>query len=160
MTETIEALIPGGSATAGAPIGPALGPLGVNIKQVVDQINEKTRDFGGMQVPVKIIIDDNKNIEIEVGTPPTSALILQELGIQKGSGTQNVDYVGDLTFDQVLKIARMKIDSMLSNALKDATKEVMGTCVSVGVKVDGLTPQEAQKAVDDGRYDEAIQQGA
>ncbi|MDY6965576.1 MAG: 50S ribosomal protein L11 [Halobacteriota archaeon] len=157
MTEIIEALVPGGSATAGPPIGPALGPMGVNIKQVVDEINEKTKDFGGMQVPVKIIIGDDKSIGIEVGTPPTSALIMQELGIQKGSSASGTDVVGDLSFEQVIKVARMKIDGMLSYSLKNATKEVIGTCVTMGVQVEGMSPKDAQKAVSEGRYDDAIQ---
>ena len=84
MTSIVEALVPGGKANPGPPLGPALGPLGVNIKEVVEKINEKTRDYNGMQVPVKIIVDDKKNVEIEVGTPPTASLIMKELGIQKG----------------------------------------------------------------------------
>lgn len=73
MGDVIEALIPGGQANPGPPLGPALGPLGVNIKEIVDSINEKTADFNGMQVPIKIIFDDKKNYNIEIGTPPTSA---------------------------------------------------------------------------------------
>ena len=75
MGEVVEALVPGGKANPGPPLGPALGPMGVNIKEIVDNINEKTADFNGMQVPVKIIFDDKKNYTIEIGTPPTSALI-------------------------------------------------------------------------------------
>lgn len=155
MTDVIEALVPGGKATAGPPIGPALGPIGVNIKQVVDEINEKTKDFDGMQIPVKIIIDDKKNIEIEVGTPPTSALILEELGIQKGISEEERP-IGDITIDQIIKIAKVKRDGMLSYSLKNAVKEVIGTCVSVGVTVEGLKPKEIQKKIDEGEYSEAL----
>ncbi|TKY91218.1 MAG: 50S ribosomal protein L11, partial [Candidatus Methanomarinus sp.] len=84
MGQTVEALIPGGHANPGPPLGPALGPMGVNIKEIVDKINEKTADFNGMQVPVKIIFDDNKDYTITIGTPPTSALILKELNLEKG----------------------------------------------------------------------------
>ena len=154
MTDVIEALISGGKATAGPPIGPALGPLGVNIKQVVDDINEKTKDFDGMQIPVKIIVDDNKNIEIEVGTPPTSALILGELEILKG--TSGEESVGDISIDQLVKIARVKKNGMLSYSLKNAVKEVIGTCVSVGVTVEGAAPKEMQAKIDEGEYNEVL----
>jgi len=154
MTDVIEALISGGKATAGPPIGPALGPLGVNIKQVVDDINEKTKDFDGMQIPVKIIVDDNKNIEIEVGTPPTSALILGELEILKG--TTGEESVGDISIDQLIKIAKVKKDGMLSYSLKNAVKEVIGTCVSVGVTVEGSGPKEIQAKIDEGEYNKVL----
>ena len=81
MAETIEVLVEGGKASAGPPLGPALGPLGVNVMQVVNAINEKTKHFDGMKVPVKVIVDPKtKGFEIEVGTPPVTALILKELG--------------------------------------------------------------------------------
>ncbi len=83
--ETVEALVEGGKATAAPPLGPALGPKGVNIGQVVAEINKKTESFKGMQVPVKVIIDpDTKEFEITVGTPPASSLIKKETGIEKG----------------------------------------------------------------------------
>ena len=73
-------------ATAGPPLGPALGPLGINIMNVIKAINDKTKDFEGMKVPVKVIVDTaTKDFEITVGTPPTSALIKGELGSEKGS---------------------------------------------------------------------------
>ena len=85
MPETIEALVDGGKASAGPPLGPALGPLGVNIGAIVGEINNKTKNFDGMKVPVKIIVDEKtKEFTITIGTPPTSALILKELGIEKG----------------------------------------------------------------------------
>ena len=77
--------MPGGKASPGPPIGPALGPLGINIKAVVDDINAKTASYNGMQVPVKVIVDDKKNVTLEIGIPPASALVLIEAGIEKGS---------------------------------------------------------------------------
>ena len=112
--ETIESLVEGGKATAGPPLGPALGPMKVNIGQVIAKINEKTKDFKNMQVPVKVIVDtDTKEFEITVGTPPASALILKEAGIEKGSGTPNTDKVADLLIPQIIKIAKMKEDGLL-----------------------------------------------
>ena len=78
MADTVEVLVEGGKATPGQPLGPALGPLGVNIPQIVGAINEKTKAFDGMKVPVKIIIDKDKNFEIKVGTPPTSSLVTKQ----------------------------------------------------------------------------------
>ncbi|MDI6888767.1 MAG: 50S ribosomal protein L11 [Methanocellales archaeon] len=154
MAEVIKVLVPGGQANPGPPLGPALGPLGVNIKQIVDEVNEKTKTFNGMQVPVKITVDEQKNVSVEVGTPPTSALIMQELAISKGSGTPSVDFVGDLSMDAAVKIAKMKINNMLSTTLKNAVKEVIGTCGSMGVTVEGKRLKEIFRDIDEGMYDD------
>ena len=154
MAETIEALVEGGKATAGPPLGPALGPLGVNIMQVINTINEKTKQFAGMKVPVKVIVDPKtKQFEIEVGTPPATALILKEVGAEKGSGSPKSKKVGNLSMDQIIKIAKMKYDTLLGKDLKSKVKEIVGSCVSVGVTVDGKSPKEIQKGIDKGTYD-------
>lgn len=156
--ETVEILIEGGKATPGPPLGPAIGPLGINMMQVVEQINSKTSDFAGIKVPVKIIVDvGTKEFEVEVGTPPTTALILDELNIEKGSQDPGMDKVADLSIDQAKKIARMKFDSLLSNDYKMATKEVIGTCVSMGLTVDGKDPKVVQKEISEGLYDDQLQ---
>lgn len=157
MAETVEVLVPGGRATAGPPIGPALGPLGINVKAVVDDINKKTAEFNGMQVPVKIEVDDKKNVTISVGIPPTTALIMKEVGIEKGSSEPNSTIVGDLPIEAAVRIARMKLDDMLSYELKTAVKEVIGTCVSVGVTVDGKKPKEILAAISAGQYDSVFE---
>ncbi|HPP44300.1 MAG TPA: 50S ribosomal protein L11, partial [Methanomassiliicoccaceae archaeon] len=119
MADTVEVLVEGGKATPGQPLGPALGPLGVNIPKIVAEINNKTKAFNGMKVPVKIIIDSKtKDFEIKVGTPPTTSLITKELGIEKGSGSSKSVKVGNLTMDQVVKIAQMKADSLMGKDLK------------------------------------------
>jgi len=154
MAETIEVLVEGGKANAGPPLGPALGPLGVNVMQVVNAINEKTKHFDGMKVPVKVIVDPKtKSFEIEVGTPPVTALILKELGIEKGSGNPREEKVGNLSMDQVIKIAKMKYGDLLGKDLKRKVKEVIGSCVSIGVNVEGKSPKEVQKEIDEGKYD-------
>jgi len=154
MAETIEALVQGGKATAGPPLGPALGPLGVNIMEIINSINDKTKQFDGMKVPVKVIVDPKtKSYEIEVGTPPAASLILEELGAEKGSGAPSTHKIGDLKIDQAIKVAKMKHDNLLGKELKQKTKEVIGTCVSLGVTVEGKKPQEIQKEIDEGKYD-------
>ena len=156
MAETVEVLVPGGKATAGPPLGPALGPLGINVKAVVDEINKKTADFNGMQVPVIVTVDDKRNFTIEVGIPPTTALVMKEAGIAKGSAEPGTQVAGDLPLEAAVCIARMKFDGMLSYDLKSAVKEVLGTCVSVGVTVEGQKPRDVIQAINDGTYDSVL----
>ena len=157
--ETVETLIDGGKASAAPPLGPALGPLKVNIGQVVADINKKTADFKGMKVPVKVIVDtETKEYEIEIGTPPASQLLKTELGIAKGSATPTTDFVADLSIDQIKKVARMKFDALLSNDLKAAVREIAGTCFSLGIKVDGKKPKDFIAAVKAGEYDSQLQE--
>jgi len=158
MAETIKALVDGGKASAGPPLGPALGPLGVNIMQIINTINDKTKQFDGMKVPVKVIIDPKtKNFEVEVGTPPASSLILKELGLEKGSGSAGTHKIGNFTVEQAVKVAKMKYDNLLGKELKQKTKEVIGTCVSMGITVEGKKPQEIQKAIEEGKFDSKFQ---
>lgn len=152
MAKTVEALVDAGQATPGPPLGPALGPLGVNIKAVIDEINKQTQDFKGMKVPVKVIVDDNRNFSITVGVPPTSSLLLSEAGVEKGSGTPNTEKVGNINIDQVVKIAKMKQQTMLAIDLRAAVKEAVGTCVSMGLTIDNEDPKMIIKAIDEGKY--------
>jgi len=151
LANVVEALVSGGKASAGPPLGPALGPLGVNVAQVVAKINDLTKDLNGMQVPVKIKIRSRTEFDIEVGTPPTSALILKELALEKGSADKTV--VGNLSMEQVIKVANIKRKSLLSKTIKNAASEVIGTAGTLGVTVDGLSSKEAQLAVVSGKYD-------
>ena len=154
MVETIKALVEGGKASAGPPLGPALGPMGVNIMQVINTINDKTKNFDGMKVPVKVIIDPKtKDFQIEVGTPPAASLILNELGLEKGSGAPSTHKIGNLTIEQAIKIAKMKYNNLLGKEIKQKTKEIIGTCVTLGVTVEGKKPQEIQKEINEGLYD-------
>ncbi|HPS90893.1 MAG TPA: 50S ribosomal protein L11 [Methanothrix sp.] len=155
MANVVEALVPGGKASAGPPLGPALGPLGVNVAQVVAKINEQTKDLNGMQVPVKVIVKSRTEFEVEVGTPPTSALIIKEMGVEKGTGDKNA--VGNITMEQVIKIANIKRRGLLSKTLKNAASEVIGTAGSVGATIDGMQSKEAQLAVAGGKYDELLE---
>jgi large subunit ribosomal protein L11 len=157
LANVVEALVPGGKASAGPPLGPALGPLGVNVAQVVAKINEQTKDLNGMQVPIKVKVKSRTEFEIEVGTPPTSALILKEIGVEKGTGDRSP--IGNLTLDQVIKIANIKRKGLLSKNLKNAVREVIGTAGSLGATVDGLPSKEAQLVVAEGKYDELLDKG-
>ncbi|MBU2589289.1 MAG: 50S ribosomal protein L11 [Nanoarchaeota archaeon] len=155
--EKVEALIDGGKATAAPPLGQALGPLGVNIGQIITDINKKTEAYKGMKVPVTIMVDPKtKEYEITIGTPPTSALIKKELSINKGAGIPNKDKVGNLAIEQIVKIVKMKEDSLLAKDLKSAVKTIIGSCNSLGVLVEGKTAPEINKDIEAGKYDEII----
>jgi large subunit ribosomal protein L11 len=158
-TQKLDVLVDGGNATPGPPLGPALGPLGVNVVQVVKEINEKTSAFKGMKVPVTLNIDvGTKAFTVSVGRPPTSALILKEIGKESGSGTPKQTKVGNLSIAATLKIAKMKEEDLQGKTLKKRVKEVAGTALSMGVTVDGKDPREFQKAVDAGGYDNQIKE--
>ena len=156
MAEVVEVLVSGGKATAGPPLGPSLGPLGINVKAVVDEINKKTASFNGMQVPVKIEVDAKKNFTLTVGIPPTTALIKKEAGIEKGSKEPNAIVAGNLPFEAAVRIASMKLEGMLSYELKTAVKEVVGTCVSMGVTVDGKKAKDVFADIAAGKYDSVL----
>jgi large subunit ribosomal protein L11 len=145
--QTIESLVDGGKASAGPPLGPALGPMGVNIGKVIAAINEKTREMAGMKVPVKVIVDsDTKAFEIEVGTPPTSALIKKELNLKKASGTAGKERISDLSVEQAKKIAKIKFGS----DDEPSVRQVEGTARSMGVTVGkGAVTEEEKKAYEE-----------
>ena len=156
--QTISSLVTGGQASAGPPLGPSLGPMGVNIMEVINAINEKTKDFEGMKVPVTVSIDpDTKKWEIEVGIPSAAALILKEAGIQKGSGTSGTEWVGDIGIDSVVKVAKTKLDNSYSTSLKSVVKSIVGTCVPLGIKIEGKTPKEITTEINEGKWDDRFQ---
>lgn len=151
---TIDALVEGGKASGGPPIGPALGPTGVNIFQVVTKINEETQAYAGLKVPVTITVDqETKQFEIEVGIPPTSALILKEVGAPKGSGEPNTNVVGNITIDQLKAVAKGKASDLSALTMKNAAMIVSGTCVSMGVTIEGKSAKDFQAEVREGTWD-------
>ena len=156
MPDKVEVLVDGGRASPGPPLGPALGPMGVNIVKVVAEINEKTKAFAGMKVPVKIVIEKDKTWKITVGTPPTSALLMAELKVEKATGASRQSMTGNLKFEQVVKVAKMKENDLLGDTLKRKVKEVLGSCESMGVSVDGKEAKDVQREIGKGSYDAKI----
>ena len=141
--------------------GPALsqklGPLGINMGQVIQKVNDATKNFKGMKVPVEIDVNPiTKNVEIKVFSPPTSELLKKEISVEKGSGAQDKIKVGNLSIEQVIHVAQTKQGNMLSRDLKAAVKNVVGTCVSLGILIENKHPNEIQKEIEDGKYDEEI----
>ena len=154
----VKALVTGGAASGGPPIGPAVGPTGINIKDVVDAVNEKTMLFKGLTVPVRIECDpETKQFEIFVETPSTASLLLKELGIEKGSVNSSEQKSGDLTLEQVITVTNAKKDIFLAKNFKNAVKTVIGTALSIGATVEGSNPRDIQKRIDAGEFDDKIQ---
>ena len=155
--QTISSLVTGGEASAGPPLGPALGPMGVNILQIISAINEQTKEFKGMKIPVTVSVDtDTKKWEIKVGIPSASALLLKDAGIQKGSGTSGTEWVGEVSADMIAKIAKVKLETSYASSLKSVAKQIVGTCVSLGIKVEGKTPKEFTAEINEGKWDSKL----
>jgi len=162
MSETgkivVRALVTGGSASGGPPIGPAVGPTGINIKDVVDEINEQTMMFKGLTVPVRIECDpETKKFEIFVETPSTASLLLKEAGAEKGTSDVGEKKTGSVSIDQIINVTEAKKDIFYDKTFKAAVKSVLGTALSVGLIVDGEDPRIIQKRIDAGDYDEQLQ---
>ena len=158
MAGTIEVLVPGGQADPGPPLGPELGPTPVDVQAVVRDINDRTDAFDGTEVPVTIEYEDDGSFEIEVGVPPTAELIKDEAGFETGSGEPQENFVADLSVDQVKQIAEQKQSDLLAYDTPNAAKEVAGTCVSLGVTIDGEDARTFDDRVDAGEYDETLAQ--
>jgi len=156
MAGTIEVLIPGGQANPGPPLGPELGPTPVDVQAVVGEINDRTAAFDGTEVPVTVEYEDDGSFEIEVGVPPTAELVKDEAGFETGSGEPHEEFVADLSVEQVKQIAEQKHPDLLSYDLKNAAKEVVGTCTSLGVTIEGNNPREFKQRIADGEYDDVF----
>jgi len=155
--EVIELLVEGGNAKPGPNIGPKLSQLKLNIGEVISKINEATKEFKGLQVPVKIIVDtETRKYEIEVGLPPTSSLLKREANIEIAKRTKPDEVIGNVTMEQIIKVAKMKMKDLNTNNLKSAVKMVLGTALSLGLTVDNRNPKELIKEVDQGLYDNLL----
>jgi large subunit ribosomal protein L11 len=146
VADEVSVLVEGGKASAGPPLGPALGPLGVNVGQVVAKINEETKQFAGMRVPVVVKVNpSNRSFTLVVGRPPVAALLLKEAGKEKGSGKAKSEVIGDVGLDAVKRIAEAKGDDMHGRSIEEKMNQVIGTCVSLGLTVDGEDPRDLLK---------------
>ncbi len=150
---TIKVLVDAGKANAGPPLGPALGPLGINTMDVVKEINNKTKELDGMQVPVKVHVNLDKSFSVEVGSPLTSALLKKELSLKKASGKAGTETAGDISIDKLLKVAKAKYGQLNARSMKAAVREIIGTCRSLGLTIDKKSPADALKDLNSGKYD-------
>lgn len=151
----LKLIVDGGKATANPQVAQALGPLGIMAKVLAD-INQKTASFNGIKVPVEIEVNKDKTYNITIGTPSASELIKNELKLEKGAGYQNLEKVGNLAFQDVIKLADMKKEGLLVNTFKAAIKTVLGTCNQMGILVENKNPKDVSKEVDTGIYDSLI----
>lgn len=159
--DTIDLIVDGGKAGPDATSAQKLGAYKLNIADVFKKINEKTADYRGLQVPVKIIVDkDTKEVEITVGVPGTGSLIKKEMGltlakITEEDKTAGKTVLGSLSMEQAVKIARIKMEGMDVTNLKDATKAVVGTASAMmGVQVEDKPAKEALKEIEEGKWDQ------
>jgi large subunit ribosomal protein L11 len=132
----IKLQAPGGQATPAPPIGPALGQHGVNIGQFVSQFNERTKDLNGTIVPVVINVFSDKSFTFEVKSPPAAILLKQAAEIAKGSGVPNKEKVGQVSAEQVRKIAESKFKDLNAYDIEHAEKIIRGTARSMGIDVN------------------------
>ncbi|MGC9209694.1 MAG: 50S ribosomal protein L11 [Acidilobus sp.] len=155
--KVISLQIQGGEAKPGPPLGPTLSSLGLNVKQVVDEINQRTKDFKGMTIPIKIIVDmATKSYRIEVGIPTVTALLLREAGASEPSGDPQHKKVGNISFESLIKVAIMVKPKLTAKTLKAAVKSLLGSARSIGLTVDGRDPKEVLKDVEAGKFDDVI----
>ena len=156
----VKLLVEGGDMKPGPVLSQKLGPLGINISQVIQKVNEATKDFKGLKVPVELDIDTaTKEFDIGVFSPPVSELLKKELGIEKGSGEQNKIRVANASIEQIISIAKTKLPNMLSKNLKAAVKTIVGSCVSLGILIENKSASEVEKEISEGKYDKEIQEG-
>jgi len=132
---TIKLQASGGQATPAPPIGPALGQHGVNIGQFVSQFNERTKELNGTTVPVVITVFVDKSFTFEVKSPPAAVLLKQAAQVAKGSGTPNKEKVGQVSAEQVRKIAEAKFKDLNAYDVGQAEKIIRGTARSMGIEV-------------------------
>ena len=134
---TVKLQIAAGAATSAPPVGPALGPYGIDIGGFCKQFNAKTKDQPGMIIPVVLSIYKDRTFSFITKTPPASILLKKAAGLAKGSAVPNRDKVGTVTRAQLLEIAKIKAVDLNSADDEAAMKVIAGTARSMGIEVDG-----------------------
>ena len=153
----IKLLVDGGSMKPGPALSQKLGPLGIPVNNVIQKVNEATKSFSGIQVPVELEVNPStKEFEIKVFSPPTSGLIKKELGIDKGSGTQNKFKMGNASIEQIISLAKSKSQNLLCKDIKSAVKTIVGTCASLGILVENKSAVDVEREIAEGKYDKEI----
>ena len=135
VTHFIKLQIPAGQANPAPPVGPALGAAQVNIMQFCTAFNNATKDKAGDIIPVEITVYEDRTFDFITKTPPAAQLIKKELGLKSGSGVPQRDKVGQLTDEQLTKIAEIKMPDLNANDIDAAKKIVAGTARSMGVTI-------------------------
>lgn len=155
----VKLIVDGGAMKPGPAVSQQLGPMGINLGKVISDVNEATKGFKGMKVPVEIDVDPKtKSFTVQVFSPPVSELIKKDLGIEKGSGKAEEIKVGNIAFERLVDIAKTKMPDLLAKDLKAATKIVVGSCVSLGVLIDSKEAKQVEQDIDAGVYDKEIKE--
>ena len=153
----IKLLVEGGEMKPGPSLSQKLGPLGIPLNQVIQKVNQATTNFNGLKVPVELNVDTlTRDFDVKVFSPPVSELLKKELGIEKGSGAQKKIKVGNASIEQIISLAKTKLQNLLSKDFKSAVKTIVGTCVSLGILIEDKPAAEIEKEIDEGKYDEEI----
>jgi len=153
----IKLLVEAGDMKPGAVLSQKLGPTGIPINQVIQKVNESTKSFEGLKVPVELEIDiKTKDFDIKVLSPPVSELLKKELGIEKGSGDHKQINVANASIEQIISVAITKFPDLLSKDLKAAVKTILGSGISLGILVENKSPKEIINEIDEGKYDSEI----
>ncbi len=135
LAGTAKFQVPGGQATPAPPVGTSLGKYGINLGQFVSQFNERTRDAGGMPIPVVVNVYNDRTFDFTTKSPPAAALLKQAAGIAKGSGVPNKEKVGSVTRSQVQEIVKTKMADLNARDEEHAARMVEGTARSMGLEV-------------------------
>ncbi len=155
----VKILAEGGEMKPGPALSQRLGPAGVPLNKVIQEVNEATKDFKGMKVPVELDVNlSTKEFDIKVFSPPVSELLKKEVGIEKGSATQEKVKVANASIEQIISVAKTKFPDLLSKDLKAAVKTVLGSCVSLGILVESKNPKEVILEIEKGKYNSEISQ--
>jgi len=153
----IKLLVEGGNMQPGPVLSQKLGPLGMNMGQVIQKINDSTKNFQGLKVPIELEINPStKHFDVKVFSPPVSELLKKELGLEKGTGDHKKIKVANASIEQVISVAKTKLPNLLANNFRSAVKTVVGSCVSLGVLVENKPAKEIEKDIDEGKYDNEI----
>lgn len=153
-------MVEGGKASTSPAMAQTLGPLKMDMQGILKDINDKTETYKGLKVPVELDVNEkDKTYEITVKSPPAAELIKSELKIQKGSGEPEKKKVGNISIEQLLKVAKMKSESLFTTDIKAAIKAVAGTCNSLGVLVEGVNSHAFNELLEKGKFDDTIKSG-
>ena len=136
LVGTAKFQVPGGQATPAPPVGTSLGRYGINLGQFVSQFNERTREAGGMPIPVVVNVYNDRSFDFVTKSPPAAALLKQAAGIAKGSGVPNKEKVGKVTRAQVRQIAQTKFKDLNARDVEHARRLIEGTARSMGLEVE------------------------
>ncbi len=137
LVDTVRFQVPGGQATPAPPVGTSLGKHGVNLGQFVQQFNDRTKDAGGMPIPVVVHVYNDRSFDFVTKSPPAAALLKEAAKIAKGSGVPNKEKVGSVTDAQVEEIANMKMADLNARDIEHAKRMIRGTARSMGLLVEG-----------------------